>query len=193
MKKNQVSKPIVQGAWLITWSFRPNKYEELRIEDENQKLKEIGIDNKIIDVVKSQVQHDYVRDHVERIYKMFCFSCSEKIYWAKGTSQKKDSIGCELYDTFLFAKEYREFNNLINPTIIERKNALEKWKKTKAKKSEFIRIGRNLHIHARRVRDLRIFKDNDGKEIIKWKEYLKDGELKEIICKNNKIKLHRYI
>jgi len=169
MKKiNKISNTL-KGAWLITWEFySPNKREN---------LERIGIDDEIVDILDSHKNFEGVLKYTKDIYKLLRGSYSDKVLLAK--RGKKRMMEKEFFNLHSLNTHYktRLYSKLIK-TLEEKgidsrkhKEISEKW----TNYPQYIRIGHNPGIYTRKVRDVKVYINNNDQEWIEWKEPLMNG------------------
>ncbi len=163
----------MKRAWLIRWHFCAPSEEE--------QLKKIGIDNKIIDVVNTRKTFDQVIDMVKDIYRQTLLSLSEKIFlehYSEGKKRKKyffqrismfTNCNTPLYRHYM--KSFRE--NGMNHPVTE--NLYSKWRKYPVHAI----IGNNPALEAILVYNVFCYKNVGGVEILEWAELLADGTFKK--------------
>lgn len=160
----------VKGGWLISWEFHS--------PDKSRKLKELGINNEIIDILDSHKNFGYVLEYTKNVYKLLVGDHVDKVLLAKRgknrLTEKEFFCGKNClfthYQTDIYRKliKITETKGLKSP---ERKKILEEW----INYPQYIFIGHNPSIHARKVRDVKVYKNSSGKVCLEWKEPLAGG------------------
>src|SRR5260221_7339640 len=147
--KNKKSEAYceIKSAWLITWEFHsPNADEELR---------RLGITNRIIDIVDSHKDYDYIIDYTKNIYRLLMASYGEKLSLIK---RSKDSI---TQDDFFYSHpvltsyQSEVYKKMMNPNADiyskEHEALLAQWE------NFTVSVGHNPSILGRKVNNLKVF------------------------------------
>jgi len=174
--KNQYLKKIgiMKKAWLVQWGYHA--------QNENEYLKQSGIEEKVIDVIS--VRKDFDKQIIEiakDIYKRKMLSFSEKIYlenYSMGKKRKKDFFSGSIpvfthYQSGLYRNLMRTINDkgLGSPRV---KALSDKW----SKYPQYIIVGHNPYLEIIKVFNLSISEDKNGNEIMEWDRPLANGSLK---------------
>jgi len=173
-KNNQkkVSEEIsieLDKAWLVQWTFMS--------EQEEQKLKESGIDEKIIGIINSRKSFKKIYDLAIDIYAQNRATFLEKVsfmHYAKGEKNKKRF--CKLsgpINTHYKSAVYQKIISLDDPKLVDTK-LLKKWERH----SEYVTIGYNPGLLIEKVYNIKVYEKNNGPEIIEYDKKLANGKLK---------------
>ncbi len=173
MIKNKSSKKILaklNRAWLIQWTFMS--------DNENERLKKIGINEKIIGVVSARKKFDEIYDITLNIYAQSKARFSEKISFAHYLNGKENKERfCKLNGPIYTHYTSAVYDNLVKyySTNSKKHNQLkEKWKNY----SEFICIGYNPGLLTEKVYNIKVYESNNN-EIIEYDKKLTTGKLKK--------------
>jgi hypothetical protein len=167
-------KALMKSAWLITWDFHS--------PDKNERLKECGIKNEIIDILDGRQTFDYVLDSIKHIYILLNGDIYNKFLFAKRSKNAREDreeyFRINLLHTSYQDKIYKELMEAFREKGIESeeyKKFSEKWVKYPA----YISVGHNPSIYARKVYKLKLFINKDNIESLEWYEPLINGEQKK--------------
>lgn len=159
----------VGGAWLITWEFYS--------QDKHKKIKELGIKDEIVDIIDSHKKFDDVLEYVKKIYVLLNGDYCDKLGFAKRGRYKIDEKEFFSRQPLMTSYKTSIYKNLIRALetkgikSIEYKKLGEKWKKY----PQYISIGLNPSIYARKVKNLKVH-TNDKGELIEWQEKNVNGD-----------------
>ena len=159
----------MKRAWLIQWEFH--------VHDEVKALQNIGIQNKIIDLVNVRKTFEQIISMTKDIYCRSQLSLSERVFlehYSEGRRRKEEFFKRVPVSTNHNTIAYRDYmisfrENGINHPATE-KLFLE-WRKFPT----YVIVGYDPSIEARLVSNLVIYKISDGKEMVEWDEQLTDG------------------
>lgn len=163
--RNKLRKIIeVKGAWLITWEFHSG--------DEDKKLKEFGIRDKVVDIVNSRKDLGFMREHTKSLYKVLWgdYSCKVSSAKRKKRGEKEDLFYSPIltpYRSTLYRKLIDNFEKGIRD-----EEAVKQW----ARSPQYVSVGNNPSFYARRVRNVRVYEITGIKELLCWEEKIVSGE-----------------
>ncbi len=166
-------------AWIVRWGFHG--------ENEDRSLERYGIKNKIIDIFNTRKDFDAMSEKVKNLYRIKMFSFSEKAFLENYKYSRKNEKEIFGHSVPVFTSYQSDlYRNMMNALSlqgskdIEYKNLLEKWKNY----PEYIIVGHNPYLEAKKVFSLRIV-DNNGIEKIEFEEPLVDGSSKNVSYRIN--------
>jgi len=173
MKTNWQIKKLVKMkvAWLIQW--RCNS-----LNNEENCLKQLGIKQKIVDVVSGRKNLEHIIEIAKDIYKREMLSFSEKVYLSKSRKRKKEYFGRSipvfthyqsgLYRDLIKIMEEKGFNH---PKV---KDLLNKW----SKHPQYVIVGYTPYLEVIKVFNLSVYKNKNGNEVAEWDRPLANGSFK---------------
>ena len=169
----RTSKEILDSlnqAWLVSWGFHGPA--------ENQKLKEYGINRKVVDIVSVRKKLGNLIDIGQDIYRQTLLYPAEKIFLAhynKGEKRRREFFKTSApvftqYQSDLYRNlmQSGEMNGLHHPKTRELR---DRWKST----PQYIVIGHNPYLEIRRVYNLAVYRNTNGGQILEWDDKLADG------------------
>jgi hypothetical protein len=161
-------------AWLVKWGFHS--------ADEDVKLRECGITNKIVDFFNTRKQFEEIIVYVKNIYRNRLLSLGEKLYlshYTFGKKREKELFGGSIpvftnYQSDLYRKLMECFRN---EGLYSKKynDLLEKW----VNYPQFVLVGHNPYLEASLVYNLKVSKNISGSEVLEWEWLTVDGEQKQ--------------
>lgn len=159
----------LKSVWLITWEHNLSYGE-----DEEEKLRECGIQNKIVDLVDSRWTFDRVLEHTKSLYKTFMAGYRDKISLLKDKEVRVSFFQNAPLRTCYQDELYKELLDIQNKEGIESekfRKVLERW----GNYPQYIWIGHNPGIFTRKVKNVKADSEH-GKERLQWEELTIQGE-----------------
>jgi len=166
----KIPECVLKGAWLISW--------ESCFKNEKEKFKEMGIRNKIIDIIDSHKDFDWVKNYVMNLYISLNAGYCEKMYLAgrKGELKKLEKRQKYFKSQPLFTHYktdlYIKYDKALKRD--SRGSKFEKLHEGLIKMPKYISIGHNPNILARKAKDLKVYATKQN-VIIEWKEKSHDN------------------
>lgn len=181
MKKAAKYKEKLKKAWLIRWGFHG--------ANEDESLRRVGIENKIIDILNSRKTFDDVLEYTKNLYRVYELSLQEKIYlehYTFGKKRKKDLFkGSVPVFTSYQSDLYRDMMECFRKKGLhseEYENLLKEW----VNYPQYVLVGHNPYLEAKKVYNLGLIKNKDGEATLEWEESLVNGKrnLEKYFIKN---------
>lgn len=162
----------MKKAWLAQWNFYA--------ENEDERLLQCGIKNKIADVISVRRTFEQVKDIAKDIYRRERSPFSEKVYlanYSKGKQRLRDFFEftplfthCSTDAYINYMRSFRE-NGMDSPRT---QKLYEQFRKLPI----HVSIGHNPSLEIRLVSNLVVKEDEGGREILEWDDPLVDGTYK---------------
>ena len=176
--KDKEEIAYLKQAWLVHWNFYNTNGSD---DDLNKKLDEYGIKNRIVNILSTRKSYD--KDIIEiakDIYQQTILYPSEKIQLANYNTGKKlkdkmfnSSIPLfTIYKSDLYQKLIKEIekDNKSKESI----KLLDQWKRY----PQCVIVGHNPSLEIIKVKNIVVYKNRDGTEIIEWDRPLIDSNNK---------------
>lgn len=167
IKKNKENIDYIKQAWLVLWDFHSNNSDQYL----ERELSYRGIKNKVVDILS--VRKSYDKDIIEiakDIYRQTILYPSEKIPLAdynNGSKNMDKMFGSSIpistiYNSDIYRKMMKEMAKDINSK--ESKKLLEQWKEY----PKYVIVGHNPHLEIIKVKNITVYKNKNGTEVIEW-------------------------
>lgn len=151
----------IPSAWLITWEFHA--------PEAKRQLQELGIKNRVIDVVDSHRDYEFIIGYTKEIYRLLVGEYSEKIALLKRGKQRLETDDyfhahpvLTSYQTDLYQKLLKSSDDLDSE---KHKQLLDAW----GNHAYFVSVGHNPSILGRKVTDIKVLRRNGySDEWLEW-------------------------
>jgi hypothetical protein len=174
-KKNGIDKIYeMNKAWLVMWHVHGRNEKDF--------LEQLGIKQKIIDIISVRRRFEDMIETAQDIYKQYTFSVGEKMYLAhytKGNARQKKFFGKAVpFYTSYTSNLYKELAKSMQNNGVEHaetRRLSKKW----SKYPQYVIVGHNPSIEIYKVSNLQLNKRYDGTKYLEWDHPLVNGAFKK--------------
>ena len=153
----------MEKAWLIWWRFFS--------PDEDKSLEELGIKNKIIDIISAREGFGTILEKSKEIYIHKTQSLAKRAYFAHYHEgrERRDKFLKQILYTYMQSDKYQQYIKLINEDA--EKERIGKARKELSKISIIISIGHDPSLVVERVSGIAIYENGFGMNKIEWNSF----------------------
>ena len=163
----------MKKAWLVRWGYHA--------QNETKLLKELGIKEKIIDVLSIRKKFNQIVEIAKDIYIRDILSFSEKVYLSNyilGEKRREELFKCSVpVFTHYHSNLYKKLCKKLEKAFSENNRIEIKKLQNKIRKCpEYITVGHNPYLEISKVFNLTVYFNNSDNEVIEWDTLLSNGD-----------------